>query len=112
MEKIKLSLLKKLFGITQGSSPDVLTTVNKSYIRPVLDYGGELLAIPPISCFDEGGKVQNKSLRLITSAAYFIPITALEIQSGLLRFADKNSYITSLKSVRDFLYSTLAEACV
>lgn len=66
--KIDLIFLKDC-GIIWGSSSDVLATVYKSYIRLVLDYGGELLATASESCCDLVDKVQNKALRLITSAA-------------------------------------------
>ncbi|GFS46278.1 reverse transcriptase domain-containing protein [Trichonephila inaurata madagascariensis] len=50
----RLSLLKRLAGVTWGSS-DVFPTTYKSYVRPVLDYGGELLAIASKSCDDIRG---------------------------------------------------------
>ncbi|GFY77586.1 uncharacterized protein TNIN_188851 [Trichonephila inaurata madagascariensis] len=77
----RLSLLKRLAGVTWGSS-DVLTTIYKSYVRPVLDYG-ELLAIASKSCGDIIERIQNKALRLITSAASSTPITVLEIQTNI-----------------------------
>ena len=52
-------------------------------MRPVLDYGGELLATASDSCTDNVDKVQNKALRLITAAACSTPIAALEIQTDL-----------------------------
>ncbi|GFT58443.1 uncharacterized protein TNCV_2119371 [Trichonephila clavipes] len=65
----RLSLLKRLAGVTWGSSPDVLSTTYKSHVRPVLDYGGEFLATSSKSCCDIIDKIPNKALRLITTAA-------------------------------------------
>ncbi|GBM12701.1 hypothetical protein AVEN_228500-1 [Araneus ventricosus] len=70
----RLSLLKRLSGVTWGSSPETLATTYKTYIRPVLDYGGELLATASDCCGDKVNRVQNKALRLITSAACSTPI--------------------------------------
>ncbi|GFY17221.1 uncharacterized protein LOC103524116 [Trichonephila clavipes] len=38
-----LSLLKRIAGVKWGSSQSVLTSTFTSYIRPVTDYGSELL---------------------------------------------------------------------
>ena len=48
----RLRLLNRLAAVTWGSSPDVRATTYKSYVRPVLDYGGELLATASDSCTD------------------------------------------------------------
>lgn len=79
----RLSLLKRLAGVTWGSSPNALATTYRSYVRPVLDYDGELLATASESCGDKTDKIQNKALRLITSVASSTPITALEIQTNI-----------------------------
>ncbi|GBM58430.1 hypothetical protein AVEN_63786-1 [Araneus ventricosus] len=63
---IRLSLLKRLSGVTWGSSPETLATTYKTYARPVLDYGGELLSTASDCCGDKVDRVQNKALRLIT----------------------------------------------
>ncbi|GFS42066.1 uncharacterized protein TNIN_241211 [Trichonephila inaurata madagascariensis] len=74
----KLGLLKRLAGVTWGSS-DVLSTFCKSYARPVFDYGGELLATASKICGDIIDRIQNKAFRLIPSAFSSTPIAALEI---------------------------------
>ncbi|GBM34280.1 hypothetical protein AVEN_253004-1 [Araneus ventricosus] len=61
----RLSLLRRLSGVTWGSSPETLATTYKTYVRSVLDYGGELLATASNYCGDEVDRVQNKALRLI-----------------------------------------------
>lgn len=65
------------------SSSNLLTIVHKSYLRPVFEYGGELLATASGRSCDKVDKIQNKTLRLITSATYSTPITAINIQSAL-----------------------------
>ncbi|GBO26071.1 hypothetical protein AVEN_272902-1 [Araneus ventricosus] len=79
----RLSLLKRLSGVMWGSSPETLATTYKTYVRPVLDYGGGLLATASDCCGNKVDRVQNKALRLINSAACSTPITALEIQTGI-----------------------------
>ncbi|GBM70105.1 hypothetical protein AVEN_151569-1 [Araneus ventricosus] len=79
----RLGLLKRLSGVTWGSSPETLATTCKTNVRPVLNYGGKLLAIASDCCGDEVDRVQNKALRFITSAACSTPITTLEIQTGI-----------------------------
>ncbi|GBO16320.1 hypothetical protein AVEN_116215-1 [Araneus ventricosus] len=79
----RLSLLKRLSGVTWGFSPETLATTYKTYVRPVLDYGGELLAIASDCCGVKVDRVRNKALRRITSAACSTPITTLEIQTGI-----------------------------
>ncbi|GFY47938.1 reverse transcriptase domain-containing protein [Trichonephila inaurata madagascariensis] len=75
----RLSLFKRLAGVIQGSSPGVLSSTYGSYVRPVLDYGGKLLATASKSCVDIIDRIQNKDLRLISSAASTTPIVALEM---------------------------------
>ncbi|GFW67910.1 uncharacterized protein TNCV_3872401 [Trichonephila clavipes] len=79
----RFSLLKRLTGVTWGSSPAVFSTTCKSYVRPVLDYGGELLATASKSCGGIIDRIQNKALRLITFAASSTPIAALELQTNI-----------------------------
>ncbi|GFR03708.1 uncharacterized protein TNCT_397251 [Trichonephila clavata] len=68
---------------TDGSNPSCVKDKQRFYARPVLDYGGELLAIESKSYGDIIDKIQNKALRLITSAASSTPITVLEIQPNI-----------------------------
>ncbi|GFY49380.1 reverse transcriptase domain-containing protein [Trichonephila inaurata madagascariensis] len=64
-------------------SCDVLFTTYKSYVRPALDYGGELLETGSKSCGDIIDRIQNKALRLVTSANSSTPIVALELQTNI-----------------------------
>ena len=79
----RLRLLKRLSGITWGSSTDTLLTTYKTYVKPVLEYGGELIATASNTCQRQIDLTQNKALRLITGAAGSTPIAAMEIQTGL-----------------------------
>ncbi|GFQ78872.1 hypothetical protein TNCT_549811 [Trichonephila clavata] len=65
---------------TGDPSPDVLTTTYKSYVRPVLNYGGELLATASKNSGDNINKIQNKAFNHSASST---PITANEIQTNI-----------------------------
>ncbi|GFU35412.1 uncharacterized protein LOC103524116 [Trichonephila clavipes] len=65
----RLSLLKRIAGFKWGSSQSVLTSTFTSYIRPVIDYGSELLVTASDSALSKLDVVQNKALRFITGAA-------------------------------------------
>ncbi|GFW24687.1 uncharacterized protein LOC103524116 [Trichonephila clavipes] len=70
----RLSLLKRIAGVKWGSSQSVLTSTFTSYIRPVIDYGSELLVTASDSVLSKLDIVQNKALRFITGAATLTPI--------------------------------------
>ncbi|GFV44924.1 hypothetical protein TNCV_1712411 [Trichonephila clavipes] len=74
-----LASSKDWLGSTLGSSLDIYSTTYKSYVRLVLDYGGELLDTASKSCGDIIDRIQNKALRLITSAASSTLIVALKM---------------------------------
>ncbi|GFY38049.1 reverse transcriptase domain-containing protein [Trichonephila inaurata madagascariensis] len=60
----RLSLLKRLAGVTWGSCPEFRITTYKSYVRHVLEYGEELLDTSSKSCGDIIDMIQNKALSL------------------------------------------------
>ncbi|GFY44292.1 uncharacterized protein LOC103524116 [Trichonephila inaurata madagascariensis] len=59
----RLSLLKRIAGVKRGSSQSVLTSTFTSYIRPVIDYGSELLITASDSALSKLDIVENKALR-------------------------------------------------
>ncbi|GFY49513.1 reverse transcriptase domain-containing protein [Trichonephila inaurata madagascariensis] len=71
-------LLKRLAGVPWGSSPDVLTTKYKSYVRTVLDYG-KLLAKASKSGGDKTNKIQNKAFRLLPLPLPILPLKYRQI---------------------------------
>ncbi|GFU92192.1 reverse transcriptase domain-containing protein [Trichonephila clavipes] len=82
-EEKRLSLLTRLAGVTWRSSPDVLSTPYKFYVRSVLDYGGEFLATTSKICGDIIDRIQNIALRLNIYAVPSSPIVALEILTNI-----------------------------
>jgi hypothetical protein len=65
-----------------GSYPRSAITY-KTYVQPVLDYGGELLSTAPDNVCKDHDKVQNRALRLITGAAKSTPVASVEIQTEI-----------------------------
>ncbi|GFW43681.1 probable RNA-directed DNA polymerase from transposon BS [Trichonephila clavipes] len=76
----RLSLLKRIAGVKWGSSQSVLTSPFTSYIRPVIDYGSELLVTASDSALSKLDTVQNKALRFITGAATSTPIASMQLK--------------------------------
>ncbi|XP_054712968.1 uncharacterized protein LOC129222479 [Uloborus diversus] len=85
----RLCLLKRLAGIKWGSSQSVLTSTFTSYIKPVLDYGSEVLITASDSTLSKLDLVQNKALRLITGAAVSTPFPAMQLQTKIFNLTDR-----------------------
>ncbi|XP_014281323.1 uncharacterized protein [Halyomorpha halys] len=75
--------MKRLTGTKWGAPQDVLSTAYKSYVRPNLEYGAELLIISSKAALEKLDKVQNQALRIITGGMKSTPITAMELQASL-----------------------------
>ncbi|GFR23571.1 putative RNA-directed DNA polymerase from transposon BS [Trichonephila clavata] len=73
----------RLTATTWGSNQDVLKTTYKSYIRPVLEFGGEVTITANKCTTKVLDRVQNIALRTITGAAKPTPIAAMEAQSQI-----------------------------
>ncbi|XP_014291088.2 uncharacterized protein [Halyomorpha halys] len=82
-------MMKRLTGTKWGASQDVLSTVYKSYVRPNLEYGAELLISSSKAALEKLDKIQNQALRIITSGVKSTPITAMELQAGLEPLQDR-----------------------
>ncbi|GFY00811.1 uncharacterized protein TNCV_2142031 [Trichonephila clavipes] len=67
------------WGATQG----VLTTVHKTYVHPVLDYGCEVVTLGSTTNLGKYDVVQNSGLRIITGGVKSTPITAMQLQTGI-----------------------------
>nr|XP_024217095.1 uncharacterized protein LOC106685224 [Halyomorpha halys] len=85
----KLKLMNRLTGTKWGASQDVLSTAYKSYVRPYLEYGAELLITSSKAALEKLDKVQNQALRIITGGVKSTPITAMELQAGLEPLQDR-----------------------
>lgn len=79
----RMTLLNRLAGVQWGASQDVLSTAYKTYVRPSMEYGSELLVTASESALSKLSITQNKALRLITGAPKSTPIAAMEVQSGI-----------------------------
>ncbi|GFT80646.1 uncharacterized protein LOC103524116 [Trichonephila clavipes] len=88
----RLSLLKKIAGVKWGSSQSVLTFTFTSYIRPVIDYGFELLVTASDSALSKLDIVQNKALRFITGAATSTPIVSMQLQTAISSSSERRQY--------------------
>ncbi|GFY76265.1 uncharacterized protein LOC103524116 [Trichonephila inaurata madagascariensis] len=75
-----------------GSSQSVLTFTFTSYIRPVIDYGSELLVIASDSALSKLDIVKNKALRFIIGAATSTPIAAMQLQTEISGLSERHQY--------------------
>ncbi|GFW94045.1 uncharacterized protein LOC103524116 [Trichonephila clavipes] len=79
-------------GSARGSSQSVLTSTFTSYIRPVIDYGSELLVTASDSALSKLDVAQNKAFRFITGAATFSPIAAMQLQTEISGPSKRHQY--------------------
>ncbi|GFY07253.1 reverse transcriptase [Trichonephila clavipes] len=68
-----------------GATQDVLSTMYKTYVRPVLDYGCEVVTLARTTNLKKY-VVQSSAFRIITGGAKSTPITAMQLQTGIERF--------------------------
>ncbi|GFV46264.1 hypothetical protein TNCV_3231531 [Trichonephila clavipes] len=54
----------------------------KTYVRLLLDYGCEVVALASTTNHEKDDVVQNSTLSIITSAAKSTPITEMQLQTG------------------------------
>ncbi|KAG8178105.1 hypothetical protein JTE90_017452 [Oedothorax gibbosus] len=66
-----------------GGYLDALSTVYKSYIRPVLEYGKEVVTLASTANLKKYDIIQNKALRIITGGAKSTPFTEMQLQTGI-----------------------------
>ena len=87
----RFGLLKRLAGIKWGSSQSVLKTTFTSYIKPVLEYGSEVLVTASDSALSKLNLTHNKALRLITGAAVSTPIPAMQLQTEIYNWRGQSN---------------------
>ncbi|GFW04845.1 uncharacterized protein TNCV_4880801 [Trichonephila clavipes] len=78
-----LNLLKSLTATKWGATQDVSSTVYKTYIRPVLDYGGEVVTLASRTNLEKYDLVQNSDLRIIKGGAKSTLISAMQLQTDI-----------------------------
>ncbi|GFX84887.1 uncharacterized protein TNCV_4997191 [Trichonephila clavipes] len=110
----RLNVLKRLTATKWGVTQDVLTTVYKTYIHPVLDHDCEVVTLASTTNLGKYDVVQNSAPRIITSGAKSTPIAAMQLQTSiepLDSHRDKFTlkFLESQKSRLQF-YSTVATA--
>ncbi|GFY59171.1 uncharacterized protein LOC103524116 [Trichonephila inaurata madagascariensis] len=88
----RLSVLKRIAGVKWGSSQSVLTSTYTSYIRPVIDYGSELLITASDSALSKLDIVQNKALRFITGADTSTPNASMQLQTESSSSSERRQY--------------------
>ena len=74
----KNNILKRLAGAKWGGTKDLLNKTYKSYIKPNLLYGGELLITANDNLLQKAEMAQSRSLRIITGAIKTTPIVAMQ----------------------------------
>lgn len=79
----RMRVLNRLAASTWGTDVDTLTTTYKTYILPVLTFGGEILICASDAAVKPLEIVQNKALRIITGAIKTTPIAAMEMITGI-----------------------------
>ncbi|GFQ84050.1 putative RNA-directed DNA polymerase from transposon BS [Trichonephila clavata] len=81
--KTRNGLLKRLSGVEWGTTQDLLCTTYKSYIRPAIEYGSELLVTASEAVQNKIETVQNNTLRIITGGAFSTPIQTMQLQANI-----------------------------
>ena len=63
--KQRLRLIKRFAGATWGSTQDTMNTTYKTYVKPVMKYGSEVVVTAGDSTLEALETAQNIALRLI-----------------------------------------------
>ncbi|GFY54269.1 hypothetical protein TNIN_25281 [Trichonephila inaurata madagascariensis] len=61
-------------------------------LRPVIDYGSELLVTASDSALSKLDIVQNKTLRSITGATTSTPVAAMQLQTEIFGTSERRQY--------------------
>lgn len=74
-----MRLINRLAGATWGNTQETLNTTYKTYVKPVMKYGGEALVTAKKSVLDKLETAQNNAFRLISGAVKTTPTLALQL---------------------------------
>ena len=80
----RLRFIKRLAGATWGSTQDTMNTTYKTYVKPVMKYGNEILVTASNSTLKALETAQNSALRLRTGGVKTTPTLALQLYTGHL----------------------------
>ncbi|GFN83587.1 reverse transcriptase-like protein [Plakobranchus ocellatus] len=75
-------ILQKLVGTNWGATPQSLSTIYVSFIRPVLEYANPMPNLASQTSLGKLDRVHNAALRLVLGALRSTPITILELATG------------------------------
>ncbi|GFS84965.1 hypothetical protein TNCV_1305771 [Trichonephila clavipes] len=73
---------ERLTATKWGATQDALSTVYKTYVRPVLEYGFEVVTLASTINLEKYNVVQNSVLRIITSGAKSTSIIVMQLQTA------------------------------
>jgi len=78
----RLRLIKLLAGATWGSTQETMNTTYRTYVKPLMKYGSEVLVTASNSTLKALETTQNNALRLITGGVKTTPILALQLYTS------------------------------
>jgi len=104
----RLRLVKRLAEAAWGSIQETMNTTYKTYIKPVMKYGSEVLITANGSTLKALGTTQNNALRLITGGVKTTPILALQLYTGHLTITweIKQQAAVSMKKMKALTQTT------
>jgi ribonuclease HI len=82
--KSRLNLLRSVAGNTWGASKEVLITMYKALIRPIIDYGCIVYDTAAVTQLNRLNIIQNKAMKIACGTFIGTAIEALEVDCGLL----------------------------
>lgn len=106
----RLSLVKRLAGVSWGNTQDTMNTTYKTYIKPIMKYGSEVMATAKPSVIYKLETAQNNALRLISGAVRTTPTLALQVYTHNLPIQTEIQQqaaisLTKLKALPDALWT-------
>ena len=106
----RLRLIKQLARATWGSTQDTMNTTYKTYVKPVMKYGSEVLVTASDSTLKALERAQNNALRQITGGVKTTAILALQLYTGHLPITCKikQQAAASLTKIKAFAQTTWA----
>lgn len=91
---IKISRCKLFTGIICGTTQDVLCSTYKTYVRPVIEYGCELVLMSSDTLHYKLEILLNNAFRIITGSTCFMPIEDMQLLTNLEFLSDRRRRAT------------------
>jgi len=104
----RLGLIKRLAGAAWRSTQETMNITYKTYIKPVMKYGNEVLITASGSTLKALEITQNNALKLITGGVKTITILALQLYTGHLpiTWEIKQQAAVSMTKMKDLTQTT------